>query len=148
MSKSHYIIPIFVPHEGCPHNCVFCNQDSITGSSSKVDAAYVENTIEEYLKTINKENSIIEVSFFGGTFTAIPMEKQKQLLSVALKYKELKKIQYIRLSTRPDYIDDAILSNLKQHGVDIIELGIQSLDATVLKLSGRGHDELQVVEGL
>jgi histone acetyltransferase (RNA polymerase elongator complex component) len=144
MSKLHYIIPIFVPHEGCPHDCVFCNQNSITGTSTKVDAKYVEGTVNEYLQTINSENAIIEVSFFGGTFTAIKIEKQIELLTVAKKFKDENKIKFIRLSTRPDYIDDNILSNLKKYSVDIIELGVQSLDEEVLLKSGRGHSALDV----
>ena len=139
MAKSHYIIPIFVPHEGCPHDCVFCNQNSITGTSTKVDAMYVEQVVNEYLKTITSEGAIIEISFFGGTFTAIQMEKQIELLTVAKKYKDNNKIKFIRLSTRPDYIDDNILRNLKKYSVDIIELGVQSLDEDVLLKSGRGH---------
>ncbi|MGL4731614.1 MAG: elongator complex protein 3 [Clostridium sp.] len=150
MNKPHYIIPIFVPHEGCPHTCVFCNQKSITGkknivtSCNKVDGNFVRDTIEEYLKTINKDNSIIEVSFFGGTFTAIAIEKQRELLAVAKEYKDLGKIDYIRMSTRPDYIDDFILTNLKKYNADIIELGVQSLDEEVLLKSGRGHDKESV----
>jgi histone acetyltransferase (RNA polymerase elongator complex component) len=139
MSKSHYIIPIFVPHEGCPHDCVFCNQDSITGSTTKVSAEFVKNTVEDYLKTIPRENRILEISFFGGTFTAINMEKQKELLAVAKHYKELGTVNFIRLSTRPDYINEYILNNLKDYSVDIIELGVQSLDSEVLYKSARGH---------
>ena len=139
MSKLHYIIPIFVPHEGCPHDCVFCNQNSITGTKVKVDAMYVEKIVNEYLQTINSDSATIEVSFFGGTFTAINIEKQIELLSVAKKFKDDNKIKFIRLSTRPDYIDDDILSNLRKYSVDIIELGVQSLDEEVLLKSGRGH---------
>ncbi|WMJ82073.1 radical SAM protein [Clostridium sp. MB40-C1] len=145
MSKSHYIIPIFVPHEGCPHNCVFCNQNSITGEANKVNAKLVKDTIEEYLKTINKENATVEVSFFGGTFTAIDIDKQKELLAVAKMYKDCGKIDYIHLSTRPDYIDKGILENLKKYSTDIIELGIQSLDNGVLLKAGRGHTEEDVI---
>lgn len=145
MSKSHYIIPIFVPHEGCPHDCVFCNQNSITGSKTRVTSIYVKNIIEEYLKTIPKKNRILEVSFFGGTFTAIDIEKQSELLAVAKSYKDTGTIDYIRLSTRPDYINTGILSNLRKFSVDIIELGVQSLDEQVLKSSARGHSVLDVV---
>ena len=145
MSNKHYIIPIFVPHEGCPHNCVFCNQSSITGSTSKVNSFYVRNTIEDYLKTLPKHGATIEVSFFGGTFTAISIEKQKELLEVAREYKLLNKINFIRLSTRPDYIDTDILDNLKEYSVDIIELGVQSMDSDVLIKSGRGHNEQDVI---
>lgn len=145
MGKSHYIIPIFVPHEGCPHNCVFCNQSSITGSNLKVNASFVKDTVERYLKTIPREKSTIEVSFFGGTFTAINIEKQNELLEIAKIYKDNGSIDCIRLSTRPDYINNEILENLKKHEVDIIELGIQSLDKEVLLASGRGHSEADVI---
>lgn len=139
MSKSHYIIPIFVPHEGCPHNCVFCNQETITGSHSIVDDTFVRETIEEYIKTIKNKDATIEVSFYGGTFTAIELTKQNELLKVAKEYKDKGIIDYIHLSTRPDYIDQKILDNLKNYSVDIIELGIQSMDDDVLIKSGRGH---------
>lgn len=144
MSKSHYIIPIFVPHEGCPHDCVFCNQNSITGMVDNVDGKYTRRTIEEYLTTINRNNSIVEVSFFGGTFTAINIDKQKELLAVAKEFKDRQLIDYIHLSTRPDYIDHKILKNLKDYSVDIIELGIQSMDDEVLTMSCRGHSSMDV----
>ena len=145
MSKNYYIIPIFVPHEGCPHNCVFCNQDRITGVKDRVDAKKVENIIKEYYETIENKEATIEVSFFGGTFTAIREEKQRELLEVAKKYKDLGIVQKIRMSTRPDYINDYILTYLKEYDVDIIELGIQSLDEEVLLAAGRGHSVLDVV---
>ena len=100
---------------------------------------YVERTVNEYLETIKSDDAIIEVSFFGGTFTAIKLEKQIELLTVAKKFKDNNKIKFIRLSTRPDYIDDNILNNLKKYSVDIIELGVQSMDYEVLLKSGRGH---------
>lgn len=151
MSKKHYIIPIFVPHIGCPHTCVFCNQDSITGdagvagSTGNVDGEFVRKTIEEYLETINSENAVVEVSFFGGTFTGINMCKQRELLAVAQSFKSMGKVQYIHMSTRPDYIDEDIMEHLKSFDVDIIELGVQSLDEEVLHKSGRGHSAEDVV---
>lgn len=146
MSNKHYIIPIFVPHIGCPHTCVFCNQDSITGdagivgSTGNVDGEFVRKTIEEYLETIDNKDAVVEVSFFGGTFTGINMCKQRELLAVAQSYKNLGRIKYIHMSTRPDYIDEKIMEHLKSFDVDIIELGVQSLDAEVLHKSGRGHN--------
>lgn len=152
MSKKHYIIPIFVPHIGCPHTCVFCNQDSITGdagvagSTGNVDGGFVRKTIEEYLETINRKEAVVEVSFFGGTFTGINMCKQRELLAVAQSFKSMGKIDYIHMSTRPDYIDKDIMEHLKSFNVDIIELGVQSLDDEVLHKSGRGHSEKDVIE--
>ncbi|WP_238882561.1 elongator complex protein 3 [Clostridium sp. YIM B02551] len=144
MGKNYYIIPLFVPHEGCPHNCVFCNQSRITGESERVTREIAIKTIDEYLETINSNSSTVEVSFFGGTFTAIREENQKELLEVAKHYKDKGLIDKIRLSTRPDYINEYILDYLKEYGVDIIELGVQSLNEDVLKLSGRGHSKEDV----
>lgn len=138
--NKHYIIPIFVPHFGCPHDCVFCNQKKITGLSTNVQASEVEEIIESHLATF-KPGSFIEVAFYGGSFTAIDLEVQKQLLAIPYKYKKEGKINAIRLSTRPDCIDDIILENLKGYLVDTIELGIQSLDNDVLEKSGRGHTD-------
>lgn len=137
MSK-HYIIPIFVPHYGCPHDCVFCNQKRITGLSTDVTPGHVEKIIEEHLATF-RPGSIIEVAFYGGSFTGIDIHIQKKLLAVPYLYKKQGKIQAIRLSTRPDCIDESILEHLKEFSVDTIELGIQSLDDHVLTQSGRGH---------
>lgn len=140
MSNRHYIIPIFISHVGCPHQCVFCNQDKIARTLEKeVTGEEVRETVEEYLKTINRKNSTVEISFFGGTFTAIDVNKQKELLKVAREYKDKGYIQKIRMSTRPDAINKYILDYLKDYKVDIIELGVQSLNNEVLRLSGRGH---------
>ena len=140
MSSKHYIIPIFISHVGCPHQCVFCNQDKIARTLEKeVTGEEVRDTVDEYLRTINRKNSTVEISFFGGTFTAIDVNKQKELLKVAKEYKDKGYIQKIRMSTRPDAINKYILDYLKDYKVDIIELGVQSLNNEVLRLSGRGH---------
>lgn len=145
----HYIIPIFVPHRGCPHDCIFCNQKKITGSIKEITALDVETTIGTYLETINKKELhsevYIEVSFFGGSFTGIPMEQQNELLEVAMKAKEAGLVDAIRLSTRPDYIDKKILDNLLKHRVDVIELGVQSMDLEVLNKAERGHTSKEVI---
>lgn len=134
-----YNIPIFVPHRGCPFDCVFCNQKRITGTEEQVTAKTVTETIEKYLITLPKENCIIEAAFFGGSFTGIPVSEQTELLSAAYNYVKSGKIHGIRLSTRPDYIDTEILKNLVKFGVTTIELGVQSMDDEVLEKSGRGH---------
>jgi histone acetyltransferase (RNA polymerase elongator complex component) len=130
---------------GCPHDCIFCNQDSITGELreeyNKITGDFVSKTIREYLETIDRKITTVEVSFFGGTFTAIDLRKQKELLAAAKKAKDLRLIDGIRLSTRPDYINLSIMENLKFYGVDTIELGVQSLDSNVLKLAKRGYEK-------
>lgn len=138
-------IPIFVPHSGCPNDCVFCNQKKITGVSSPVGPDEARNIIENAIATIPKD-SAIEIAFFGGSFTAIEEINQKELLQVALDYKQKINIIDIRISTRPDSIDQRILDYLKEYGVSIIELGVQSLDEEVLKLSNRGHNSECVYE--
>ncbi len=143
--KKHVIIPIFIPHVGCPHDCIFCNQGTITGQLreeyEKITGEFVLHTIEEYLETVDRLNTTVEVSFFGGTFTAIDLRKQKELLRAAKKAKDLGLIDGIRLSTRPDYINLPIMNHLKAYGVDTVELGVQSLDEEVLKLAKRGYQK-------
>lgn len=146
MSKQ-YTIPIFVPHYGCPFDCVFCNQERITGYSTDVTEEEVKNTIEEYLSYFDRDVKI-EVGFFGGSFTGIDRDIQKELLGVARDYKEQGRIQGIRLSTRPDFIDQEILELLKEYSVDTIEMGVQSLDDRVLLESGRGHTAKQVYDSI
>ncbi|MBR6352336.1 MAG: radical SAM protein [Firmicutes bacterium] len=139
--KKHAIIPIFIAHRGCPHKCVFCNQNAITARSRDVTPDDARRIIEEYLPTLqNRGLEEIEVSFFGGSFTGIPIEQQKAFLAVAKEYKDAGLIQKIHMSTRPDYIDRRILDNLKEYSADVIELGVQSFDPEVLRLSERGHD--------
>ena len=140
MDKKMKIIPVFVPHIGCPNDCVFCNQKRITGMSNVVaNAKYVTDIVEEYRKTID-ENTYTELAFFGGSFTAININIQEELLKVGKHYKDVGVVQSIRCSTRPDAISLEILELQKKYGMDIIELGIQSLDDDVLKLSNRGHN--------
>ncbi|MBR5730420.1 MAG: radical SAM protein [Firmicutes bacterium] len=138
--KKHAIIPIFIPHKGCPHACVFCNQNAITARTADVTADDVRRTADEWLSTLSGRGlDTIELSFFGGSFTGIPIEQQSAYLAVAKEYKDKGLIDKIHLSTRPDYIDRKILDNLKKYTVDVIELGVQSFDPEVLRLSERGH---------
>lgn len=148
MKIKHHIIPIFVPHVGCPHDCVFCNQQKITGISTDITSEDVDNTIKSYLETIPESNQELEVAFYGGSFTAIDRDIQRKLLSVANKYKIKGLIDRIRLSTRPDCIDLDILKLLRECGVDIIELGVQSLEQDVLDKSNRGHSKEDVLEAV
>jgi histone acetyltransferase (RNA polymerase elongator complex component) len=99
-----YNIPIFVPHRGCPFDCVFCNQTRITGSTTDVTPDDVTKIISEYLTTLPKTDRVIEAAFFGGSFTGIPIDEQSALLEAAHSFLEKGLIDGIRLSTRPDYI--------------------------------------------
>ncbi len=137
--KKHAIIPIFISHRGCPHQCVFCNQKAITARSGDVTVSDARNTIEEWLTTLEGRDMEVELSFFGGSFTGISMEQQTAFLKLAKEYKDSGRVQKIHCSTRPDYINEEILDNLKFYGMDVIELGVQSFDQSVLDACERGH---------
>lgn len=139
----HYNIPIFVAHYGCPHTCVFCNQHKISGCNEDVEKIDVEKIIESNLATI-PQNSFVEVAFFGGSFTAIPIEKQIAFLDAVSPYIEKKIVAGIRVSTRPDYINEEIAFFLKEKNVTTVELGVQSFDEAVLTASERGHTSQDV----
>lgn len=136
--NKHYTIPFFIPHQGCPHQCVFCNQNKITGQN-QVFPERVAVKIEKYLETIPASNSHIEVGFFGGTFTALSPQKQKSFLLPIQQYVKTGAISGIRLSTRPDFINEKALNFLKEHNVKCIELGIQSMSDKVLSRVKRGY---------
>ncbi len=140
MSKTrqrHVNIPLFIPHMGCPNACVFCNQRTISGHSDfKIENARAE--IEAALSTI-PHGTPTEIAFFGGSFTGIDRGLMVALLSLAEEYVNSGRVECIRLSTRPDYIDDEILAILSQYSVRTVELGLQSLDDRVLAASKRGH---------
>jgi len=132
------IIPVFVPHLGCPNNCVFCNQNRISGEPRPATAETVKNAIEK-AAALTPNESKRQLAFYGGSFTAIPAAMQIELFEAARPYLERGVIDSIRLSTRPDAIDSDTLDRLKKYGVTTVELGAQSLDDSVLQLSGRGH---------
>ncbi len=137
--KKQYIIPIFVPHLGCPNDCIFCNQKSISGQKEQMTKDKAKEIIEDYLKSIKTEDAQIEIAFFGGSFTAIEKEKQEELLQVAYEYIKQGKVESIRISTRPDCIDKETLKRLKKYKVKTIELGVQSANDYILKRANRGH---------
>ena len=137
--KKEYIIPIFVPHLGCPNNCIFCNQKRISGQTKMVTAKDVKETIEYYLKNFKDNHKYVEVAFFGGSFTAIEKEKQIELLEAAQEYIQNKLVNSIRISTRPDCIDKEILKRMKKYHVKTIELGVQSTNNYILSKCKRGH---------
>lgn len=134
----HYNIPIFINHIGCPNSCVFCNQKKINGVETDTTPEDVLKTIEEYLEFLPK-NGEIEVAFFGGTFTGLSFNLQKEYLEVVQPFIQNQKVSGIRISTRPDCIDDAILQQLKDYNVKVIELGVQSLNQKVLDLTARNY---------
>lgn len=134
--KKHINIPIFIPHLGCPNDCAFCNQRSISGRTH-FDISDVRRQIEDALSTAGERES--EIAFFGGSFTGIDRSLMTSLLDIAEEYVKAGKVGSIRLSTRPDYVDEEILDILGKYSVKTIELGIQSASDKVLTASKRGH---------
>ncbi|WP_308749178.1 radical SAM protein [uncultured Anaerococcus sp.] len=136
------IIPIFIPFLGCPHDCAFCNQVKITNYKDKADDDSIRKQVEDYLSYFKDKESRKEIAFYGGSFTGLPYETMVSYLKIAGDYKKNGIIDRIRLSTRPDYINNSILDTLKAYEVDTIELGIQSFDDEVLCANERGHSAL------
>ncbi len=127
----HANISIFVPHRGCKMRCTFCNQNAITGVVSKSD-------IEKSVSRSNDPNA--EIAFFGGSFTLIEKDYMLRLLDCAKEHMQKGRASAIRFSTRPDGINDEILTLLKNYPISVIELGCQSMDDEVLLANRRGHN--------
>lgn len=144
MPGKHKTIPIFVPHLGCPQDCLFCDQKKITGQKEEMTAEKARAIIAEGTKC-RCEGDYIEIGFFGGSFTGIPAGQQEALLEPAYEAVVSGKADGIRLSTRPDYINDAVLERLKRFGVTTVELGAQSMCDEVLSQSRRGHSAAQTI---
>lgn len=139
MSKSAMTIPVFVPHMGCPHRCVFCNQWETSAVWTSPDAAFVRAKIRAHLATKASSVGHVEVAFFGGSFTAIDAGLQRSLLDAAYGFVREGLLSSIRVSTRPDCIDPNRLALLREYGVKTIEIGAQSFDDGVLAAADRGH---------
>ncbi|GJL78297.1 MAG: hypothetical protein NPINA01_12860 [Nitrospinaceae bacterium] len=133
------ILPVFIPHQGCPYRCVFCNQVDITGSQEKADEKMFRDTLRTYFgnKSLSELPKNREVAFYGGSFTGLPARRQEHLLGLVQPWVEQGWVNAIRLSTHPLYIDPDRLALLKKYRVKTVELGIQSTDPNVLDHSGR-----------
>ena len=135
----HKNLSIFVPHEGCPNQCSFCDQKKISGTQTPPTPEQVTALCDEFLPHTAAEGASYEIAFFGGSFTAIDREYMLALLQAAYPFVQQGRASGIRCSTRPDAINDEILTILKQYGVTAIELGAQSMQDDVLRLNLRGH---------
>lgn len=132
-------VPFFISHQGCPHTCVFCDQRAISGSRGSLpDRQQIHAAIASWRRSAGGRP--LEVAFFGGSFTALPEQVQDELLTPVRPFLESGVVRSIRVSTRPDYVDGAVVCRLAGQGVSVIEIGVQSMDDDVLALSGRGHD--------
>ena len=148
--SKHLIIPVFIPYQGCPHKCIYCRQDTITGQpEKKIHAADVARLIDQAIKSPKFNTaSTREVAFYGGTFTSLEKEHMSELLGAVSASIEGKSIDSIRISTRPDEIDEARLELIKSYGVTTVELGVQSMNDDVLRKSGRGHTAQDTVAAI
>ena len=140
----HINVALFVPHNGCPNQCSFCNQRAISGHRNQVEPSDVDKAVQIALE--NPESKGGEIAFFGGSFTAIERETMVSLLSAAYKYVENGSFRGIRISTRPDAINEEICNIIRSYGVTAVELGAQSLDDRVLILNKRGHTAEDIVK--
>ncbi len=136
----HINIPIFIPHLGCPNQCIFCNQRFISGTV-KFNEDEVEKNIIEVLESVDRDCEC-EIAFFGGSFTGIDRNLMIRLLDTAQKYVDSGRVCGIRMSTRPDYISEEIISILKSYTITFVELGIQSMNDLVLEKLKRGHTRI------
>jgi histone acetyltransferase (RNA polymerase elongator complex component) len=135
-----FIIPLFIPHEGCPHQCVFCNQSAITGHQKKIpDLEFLRRYIDSYLLYKKPERHPVQISFYGGTFLGLGEIPINTLLGLAETYVEHGTVNHIRFSTRPDTVTEETLDLLSGFSVNTVELGVQSMDDRVLFESHRGH---------
>jgi histone acetyltransferase (RNA polymerase elongator complex component) len=148
--KRRFIIPIFIPHQGCPHRCVFCQQRTITNTSEDLCTPHgIKTAIESAIGSKRfPSHTPKEIAFYGGTFTSLPTSSMKDMLSAVRPFMKQGVIGAIRLSTRPDSIDEEKLDILQSHGVATVELGAQSMDNGVLTLSNRGHTASDTVNAL
>lgn len=135
----HYNIPIFLPELACPFRCVYCNQFSITGRQQLLEIEDVKMIIDRHLASFQEDDRFVEVAFFGGNFTGLPLKMQDDYLKTVQPYLEKGLIQGIRCSTRPDYIDEKRVKELKSFGMLNIELGAQTTNDVILRKIGRGH---------
>jgi histone acetyltransferase (RNA polymerase elongator complex component) len=147
-SNKPFIIPIFLPHAGCPHRCVFCNQSVITGVNSRISAIQIRHSVESFLKYKSAQRGIVQIAFFGGNFLGIDIEEIKRLLSEAAVFVKTGRANSIRFSTRPDTIDRERLDIIKNFPVSTVELGVQSMDDRVLANTKRGHSSSDTVKAV
>ena len=140
----HINVALFVPDEGCPHRCSFCNQKTISGKTKRLSISDIDSAVKTALESADCNKG--EIAFFGGSFTAIDKDYMISLLDRAKMYIDKGLFAGIRISTRPDCINEEILDILKKYGVTSIELGCQSMDDEVLRLNDRGHSAADVVK--
>ena len=148
-STRPFIIPVFLPHHGCPHRCIFCNQMTITSiKKNLLDTEQLHLWINEFIKYKKKPRYPVQIAFYGGNFLGLKTDDIKRLLNAAAKFVKDGQVDSIRLSTRPDTINNQRLDAIKQYPVAAIELGVQSMDDQVLATAKRGHTSLDTEQAV
>ena len=144
------IVPVFIPNLGCSHRCIFCQQEKISGQSKMpINGDYVKSILDKAISSPRfSSEADTEVAFYGGTFTNLHENKMKELLNAVTPYQTRRLLKTIRISTRPDEIDEDRLRLLKDLNVSIIELGAQSMDNDVLSRCKRGHTADETVKAV
>jgi len=138
-SEKPLIIPVFIPHSGCPHQCAFCNQSIITSETHPLpDAIFIQKEVDHFLR-FKGNRSQVQLAFFGGNFLGLPPKTIVDLLACAQQLVRENKIDEIRCSTRPDTISESTLEIVKNYDLTTVELGVQSMDDRVLEQARRGH---------
>ena len=132
------IIPVFIPHLGCKRQCAFCNQRDVTGVTEPT-LEDVGNAVKSYLSW-SKPRERTEISFYGGTFTALPREKMMSYIEKGVEFVENGSVDALRCSTRPDEIDEERAEILKNSHFEVVELGVQSMSERLLEKMKRGHN--------
>jgi len=152
VNNKRFIIPIFISHLGCPHRCVYCNQNRIARPVSTLPTTEeVAKEIERYLGQSSRKRTsarTVQVAFYGGSFTALPLDIQEGLLCMVKPFLDEGKVHSLRLSTRPDSISPHVLTVLKEHRVETVELGVQSMTDEVLRISRRGYTKEKVTKAV
>lgn len=143
---SHANLSVFVPHIGCPNRCSFCDQHTISGSRCAPTPQQVRQLCEQAMQQRSGQLQNTQLAFFGGSFTAIEREYMLSLLQAAQPFLGKGGFAGIRISTRPDAVDEPMLDCLQQYRVNAIELGAQSMSNRVLERNGRGHTAEQVAD--
>jgi histone acetyltransferase (RNA polymerase elongator complex component) len=148
-NRRPFVIPVFLPHHGCPHQCVFCNQNAITGRKGALPSpGKVRQIVKTFLNFKGKSKRTVQIAFYGGNFLGLRTSYIEALLNEASRFVENGAVESLRFSTRPDTIDSERLDILHQYPVATVELGVQSMDDHVLAISKRGHTALQTMNAV
>ncbi len=147
--ETRLIVPLFIPNEGCPHRCIYCNQEKVTERSAPLEREAIKEIINASIESEKYRRARIkEIAFFGGTFTNLSEERIVYYLESVRPYIKDGMFQWIRVSTRPDTVTPDVLEIMKEYGVRVVEIGAQSMDDNVLRLSRRGHTVSDIIQAV